>query len=166
MSATKTNRRKVLIVDADETEAEQIKSAIPCFDVQAVDTIRDALSVLNREAQGLSCVILDPNLPNGKGVSMVKRMAKLFPHIPLLIVLGVAEAPPAEYAREGVDHVLSAPIDPSSFRSALIDCISRAEAHQMYLPLKEEVDRLKAAVSANTEAIREATAVINTVSAR
>lgn len=148
-------RRKVLIVNSDKAEAEEIAEKISCcFDTEQAGTMREALSRLN--AGGIiSCIVIDPILPNGQGVGLIDRLRKLFPQIPLLVVLSWGMAPPEEYNKAGITHVISAPVSPESLRRELFDCVARDEAAKVMAPLVEESESIRSTLNRNSAIIRQ-----------
>lgn len=156
MSCEPNDRRRVLIVNSDPNKAEAISSRINCcFDTEQVGTMREALAKLNNGGI-VSCIVIDPILPNGKGVGMIDRLRKLFPQIPLLVVLSFGTAPAEEYREAGIDHVVSAPFNVEKIRRELFDCVSKDEANKAVAPLRQEAEAIRTTVNRNSAIIKQA----------
>ena len=156
MNPTLRNRRKVLIVNTDPAEADAIASLISCcFDSDRAGTMREALTKLNNGGI-VSCIVIDPLLPNGTGVGMIDRLRKLFPQIPLLVVLSLGVAPAEEYRQAGITHVLPTPLDINTLRKHLFQCVAEDEADKAVSGLREESAALKTTVHRNSAILKNA----------
>lgn len=135
------SKRKVLIVDSNAEEAEEISRFLPCFQSEIAGSMRDAVLKLNLADSATSCIILDPQLPNGTGVNLVQKFHDIYPTIPVLIIVSEPEQV-EKLKRAGVETVLLKPPTGEELRRMLIDVIVKYEMNLRYDPMDSAIQEL------------------------
>lgn len=123
-------QRHVLYVDAEpstqRTVARLLRAGAPEARVTCVNDGGRALGVLRREPVDL--MIVDLALPDMDGVELLRQIANLRIHLPVIAVL--ADAPPADETGALVggaaEHVFIKPIEPETFVRGVRDLLEAA----------------------------------------
>jgi DNA-binding NtrC family response regulator len=137
---------QLLIVEDNEDCATQYKEILnPYF--KRIDCVRNVADATHFMAiMDVCCIVLDLNLPNGKGVRLVDDFQNLHPDIPLIVISGcdvdeekVILAGAHAFIRKG--HSMTGCAD--TIIRTVIQSIWRHRVRSIYKPVTEEVQKIK-----------------------
>ncbi|MBI1208344.1 MAG: response regulator [Azospirillum sp.] len=112
------------------------------------DAIRDALAVLleaagfktcgfgsaeafldGLDATGLGCTLLDVRLPAMDGMSLLKQLCRIAPHLPIIMITGHGDVPMAVDAlKAGAMDFIEKPVDPQRLLDSVRQALTRDAA--------------------------------------
>jgi DNA-binding NtrC family response regulator len=102
---------ELLLVDDDESFGLAVKRFFgkAGFSVSLATTLRAGRECM--EAQRISVLLLDLNLPDGSGLEWIEALREENPKLALIVVTGSADVPTAvEAMRRGADHFVTKPV--------------------------------------------------------
>lgn len=110
---------KILLVEDNPGDARLIEEMVKeveeatHFEMVHVESLGEALSRLN-ENSSFDSILLDLGLPDSKGLDTLIRVHDKVPHMPVVIITGLAdEAVSAEALRRGAsDYLVKGRVDP------------------------------------------------------
>jgi DNA-binding NtrC family response regulator len=117
------SQKKVLVVDDDQTLLELLVDTLKAVGYEAVPAGggADALDVLTRESFDL--MITDVKMPDVDGISLLKRVRRRYPDLPVLFITGVAS--PEIIASAGPDGFLAKPFRISHVEELIESTLAR-----------------------------------------
>ena len=124
-------KHRILVIEDQEDLAELYESSLTAagYDVTVAYTGEEGVAEFG--AKGADAVLMDMTLPEMHGTKALKKIRKLSPSVPVLVVTGETMAESREVCqRLGVQEYLSKPPD----YDALLTALERALAH----PAKDE----------------------------
>lgn len=81
---------KLLIIEDKEIDVLFVKKTLakvdPNIEVSNAYTAKDGLEIIERES--FDCILLDINLPDGRGAEVFQKIFALVPHIPIITLTG------------------------------------------------------------------------------
>jgi len=124
----------VAVVDDDPSAREGLSSLIRSAGWQ-VETFASAPEFLLRPAaEGLSCLVLDLQLPGLSGLDLQKRMAEVGLEIPIVFLTGHGNIPASVQAmKAGAFEFLTKPVDDGALLQAIqqaIECDRSSRRHR------------------------------------
>ena len=126
------NSNSLLLVDDDETFCEVLKSALlkRGFDVSVVHSVADAKILLNNYVPDFA--VVDLNMPNESGLSLIPTLKQLNDQIRLVVLTGYASiATAVEAVKLGATNYLTKPSDADEIVNALNNQQSSDVSHDL-----------------------------------
>ncbi len=113
---------KIVMVVEDEPNNMRIITDILEFEghqVIAAESVAEAHDVMAKHAR-LDLVLLDLNLPDGNGLSLVEAFRARFAHLQIMLVTAAATKDNIQKAMaHGIDQILGKPFTVKQFKEAL-----------------------------------------------
>jgi DNA-binding NtrC family response regulator len=94
------------------------------FSVRTVANGSEAAADLDDREEVIDVAVVDIGLPDVSGVTLCEFMHEFYPFLPVVVFSG--QATPEDVGRvtaAGVRHILSKPVDPDQFLSAVKDAL-------------------------------------------
>ena len=88
-------KRRILIVEDDLINQEILRETLSgTYDIVAAKTGAEAIEIIQEQNETLSVVLLDLNLPDAKGIDILKQIqnSPVFSHIPVIVMTADNEA--------------------------------------------------------------------------
>ena len=149
---------RILIVDADGEEVERARQAVETFGYRcrAATTASDAWQAI--EQSDPDVVIIAPDLPDGDGVELCRRVRSRPARIPIYIVLlspSDDREPLRAAMQAGIDDLVARPFDADELHLRLQVAERMTLQHGQIDALRTELDRVKTTLraSARTDAL-------------
>jgi DNA-binding response OmpR family regulator len=118
-------KSRVLIVEDDESCAFAFRVVLEKFyDVEVVGDLRGLVARLVITSPPIDAVVLDLVLPNGKGAENVKRIATVWPSLPIVVVSG-HDYSDTDVMLMGADDVLRKPVSGEELTLAVKKSMTR-----------------------------------------
>lgn len=87
-------KKRLLVIDDNPADAELVRVHLDRADVEHALTVSQGLAIL-RDGKPFDAVLLDMHLPDGQGPSLVSRVARAAPHVPIVVLSGSMSEPEA-----------------------------------------------------------------------
>lgn len=139
-----TTRRRVLVVEDDETLGTLIKMLLDTtFDVELVHTLAEAGHRIKQEPF-LNCVLLDLMLPNGLGIDLLNEFENENPAavVPIVVLSGYTVTEKAVLSA-GAQALLNKPVNREKMIDTIVNVISDFEVNRAFKPAMRSVEQLK-----------------------
>lgn len=135
---------KILIIEDTKVVSTMFKLLLEQrgFDVCVVETLRDAEKIL--AVTVFDVILLDLVLPNGEGVSTVKKMYMLSPNTPIVVITGMIDLDiETQSILHGAQEFLQKPVDPNMLVHVINRAVTRHQVRKSFQPLEKSIDILK-----------------------
>ena len=133
----------VLVVDDEANLRKTLLAVLQRSGYQAIpaDNAREALEQLNKKRVDL--IILDLQLPDLDGLSLMKEVVVLFPKIPILIFTGNGSLNSIEEAtRLGARGYLLKPADPNTITRRVAKILKQTNLKERQSKVLDDMDNL------------------------
>jgi two-component system response regulator FixJ len=133
----------VAVIDDDsglrDALAELFDSAgLECQGYDSAEAYFDALERGEARAQG--CAVVDVCLPGKDGMSVLRRLVRMAPGFPVIMITGHGDVPMAvEALKTGAVDFIEKPFDPDSVLNAVRQALGRSAEDQRHHALIEQV---------------------------
>lgn len=87
-------KRRLLVIDDNPADAELVRAHLDRADIEHAPTVAQGLAIL-RDGKPFDAVLLDMHLPDGQGPSLVGRVARAAPYVPIVVLSGSMSEPEA-----------------------------------------------------------------------
>lgn len=135
-----TDKIKILVIDDEEGICELFKSAFEgVYQVITSNQINEGKEKAKEGKPEL--IFLDNNLPDGRGIEIIKELQLLAPHTPLVMITGQGDVELAERAMDlGAHDYITKPFDVNKLKH-------RVEQIFKIHKLEQEIAELKGGTS-------------------
>ncbi len=120
-------KRKVLVVDDDKLVRWSIGQKLAEWDLASVEAadVREAVQAAQKEL--LDLIVLDVNLPDGKGTDLLLKFKKRWPETPVILITAFGSVDDAVMAmRRGAYDFISKPLDYVKLKSTIHNALETA----------------------------------------
>lgn len=125
--------QNILVVLADAAEADGVRLSLErsregAYRVEWVSRCCDALELLGNPTVGeIAAIVVNPSLPDSRGVETLDALFRVSPHIPILVLSRVRDEQLAKLIVQhgGQDHLLEQSTDGHSVERALTSMLER-----------------------------------------
>jgi DNA-binding response OmpR family regulator len=127
-------KHRILVIEDQEDLAELYESALENagYDVTVAYTGEEGVAEF--EAKGADAVLMDMTLPEMHGTKALRKIRKLSPSVPVLVVTGETMAESrAECQRLGVQEYLSKPPDYDALLKGLKRALAEGQTDDQYM---------------------------------
>lgn len=156
ITITPVPAKRLLIVEDDSTVATYYAAVLRShFDIEIATTFADGFERVRRKPC-LDAMILDLTLPNGRGLSLVRRFQDATPDIPMIVITG-EDFTADQVLNAGAQEFLKKPYtSPLVLINTVFDAIARHRVRKDFTPLEEvlqEFKEIRAASKANIDSV-------------
>ncbi|MCG6921652.1 MAG: response regulator [Acidobacteria bacterium] len=140
--------RRVLVVDADATTTEAVRSALPSSDFEVVPA-NDAAGALEAVREGRVDVLMSELLlPDESGLHLLVEARLRFPLVPRIVVTALQDFKSTVTAinEAEVFRFLPKPLDPTTVRAAVEEALGRASTLHEVRGVQEKAERRRLAL--------------------
>jgi DNA-binding NtrC family response regulator len=141
---------RVLIVEDDDLVAyflSQVLSSV--FEIERVSTVTDGLARVQRDPC-LDALLLDLVLPNGQGLSLIRRFQEVSPKTAIVVLTGYP-FDEEEVIMAGAQEFLMKPPNIDRLIGYISSAIVRHRVRHQYAPLDKEFEEAKKEVCSGME---------------
>jgi DNA-binding NtrC family response regulator len=108
---------RILVVDDEQHQLDTVCRGLFLYGYhcQGVLSVADALDKLSQdEPVGFDLVLTDLTMPDRSGIELVEQVQKRWPHLPIVVITGLAASQEIDWVRQRNIPLLQKPFDPDT----------------------------------------------------
>lgn len=155
----KVDKERVLIIEDEERMSKFFKMAIdPFYDTEIAASAKEAMDrLMKKEDAKIDCIILDLNLPNGRGLELINRFQLAVPKIPIVVVTG-QQFTIEQALRGGAQEFIMKPMPIEALIDKIMNAIARHTVRYTFHAWDTQKDSMKKALDNEVHRIDQALA--------
>lgn len=110
------NLPSILVIDDEQHQLDTVCRGLLLYGhhCRGVLNVKAALDALANDDGGFDLVLTDLTMPGRSGLDLIERVREYWPHLPIVVITGLAATPEVERVRELKIPILQKPFDPDT----------------------------------------------------